>query len=547
MIQSRQIEAPHIPHARVVGLDAIGLRELRTEHWNLTAPQLVEEALKRDEGWLSSHGAFIAHTGQHTGRSAKDKFIVRGPVFGPEIWWDSPYQKELSGDHFDALWADLIEHYRGKDAFVLDAWAGADTEFRLAVRVVTENAWHNHFSRNMFIPATPEETRTHEPEFTVISAPSFKANPKRHGSRSETMIAISLKRRIVLIVGTSYAGEIKKSIFTVLNHLLPEHHVMPMHCSANVGQNGDVALFFGMSGTGKTTLSADPTRGLIGDDEHGWTESGVFNFEGGCYAKVIKLNPDAEPEIHRTTRTFGTVLENVVFDMDTRELDLDDGSLTENTRAAYPLSMISNAVIPSLAGHPKHIVFLAADAFGVLPPISKLTSAQAMYYFLCGYTAKVAGTEKGIIEPQASFETAFGAPFLTRPPQVYADLLREKIEHHQVNVWLINTGWSGGPASSSSGSVGSRIKIAHTRAMVRAALEGTLTDVPFKTHPIFGLEMPTRVDGVPSEVLNPRETWLDPVAYDAQATKLAGMFRAFFTPFEADVSEAVRNAGPKAE
>jgi phosphoenolpyruvate carboxykinase (ATP) len=543
MIQDRRaLENIPIPHARAVGLDAIGLRDLRAEHWNLSAPKLIEEAIKRQEGWLSNAGAFIAHTGTHTGRSAKDKFVVRGPIFGPEIWWESPYQHPLEGDHFDALWADLIEHYRGRDAFVLDAWAGADPTFRMAVRVITENAWHNHFARNLFIPANPEEARSFEPEFSLISAPSFKASPRRHGSRSETMIAISLKRRLVLIVGTSYAGEIKKSIFTILNHLLPTHHVMPMHCSANIGPDGDVALFFGMSGTGKTTLSADPTRGLIGDDEHGWTEHGVFNFEGGCYAKVINLSPEAEPEIHRTTRTFGTVLENVVFDDETRELDLENATLTENTRAAYPLSQISNAVIPSVGGHPRHIVFLAADAFGVLPPIAKLTPEQAMYYFLCGYTAKVAGTEKGVTEPQASFETAFGAPFLTRPPQVYANLLREKIEQHDVGVWLVNTGWTGGPYG-----VGSRIKLAYTRAMVHAALEGKLDSVSFQTHPVFGLQVPSHVDGVPDTLVDPRATWNDKAAYDAQAVKLAGMFRAFFEQFEQDVSEAVRNAGPKGQ
>jgi phosphoenolpyruvate carboxykinase (ATP) len=509
-------------------------------HRNLSTPRLVEEAVRRGEGWLSEFGAFIAHTGKHTGRSAKDKFVVRGPIHGPDIWWSSPYQKELSGEHFEQLHADLLEHFKTRDAFVLDAFAGADERYRLPVRIITELAWHNHFARNLFIPCTPEEARDHAPEFTVISAPNFRANPSRHGSLCETQIAISLKRKLVLIVGTTYAGEIKKSIFTVLNHLLPAKGVMPMHCSANIGKSGDVALFFGMSGTGKTSLSADPERGLIGDDEHGWSDTGVFNFEGGCYAKVIRLNRDAEPQIFQTTRTFGTVLENVVFDSETRALDLDSDALTENTRSAYPLTQLENAVLPSVGGHPKHIVFLAADAFGVLPPISRLTPEQAMYYFLNGYTAKVAGTEKGITEPQASFETAFGAPFLTREPHVYADLLRQKIEEHGASVWLVNTGWSGGPYG-----VGRRISIRHTRAMVRAALSGQLEGVETVTHPVFNLHMPLEIEGVPAEVLNPRATWVDGAAYDAQARKLAGMFQRNFQQFEAQVSSAVVNAGPR--
>jgi phosphoenolpyruvate carboxykinase (ATP) len=522
-------------------LETQGFTELGHAYYNLSTAQLVEEAVRRGEGWLSSHGAFIAHTGQHTGRSAKDKFVVKGPIHGSDIWWDSPYQKELDGAHFEHLHADLLAHFKGKDAFVLDAFAGADARYRLPVRIVTENAWHNHFARNMFIPCTADEAQRHTPEFTVISAPSFRAEPDRHGSRCETQIAISLKRKLVLIVGTSYAGEIKKSIFTVLNHLLPAKGVMPMHCSANTGKDGDVALFFGMSGTGKTTLSADPERGLIGDDEHGWSDDGVFNFEGGCYAKVIKLQREAEPQIYQTTHTFGTVLENVVFDLETRALDLNSDALTENTRSAYPLSQIPNAVLPSVGGHPKHIVFLAADAFGVLPPISKLTPEQAMYYFLNGYTAKVAGTEKGITEPQASFETAFGAPFLTREPHVYADLLRQKIEAHGASVWLVNTGWSGGAYG-----VGKRISIRHTRAMVRAALTGQLEGAETVTHPVFNLAVPLEVEGVPSEVLNPRATWADGAAYDAQARKLAGMFVNNFKQFEGQVSVEVSNAGPRA-
>jgi phosphoenolpyruvate carboxykinase (ATP) len=506
---------------------------------NLSTPRLIEEALKRSEGWLTQDGAFIAHTGVHTGRSAKDKFVVKTHS-GTDIWWDSPYQKPLTEHHFQTLLSDVLEHFEARDTFVLDAFAGADAKFRLKVQVITEFAWHNHFARNMFIPCTTDEATDFTSDFTVISVPSFKADPTRHGSRSETQIVISFEHKIILIVGTSYAGEIKKSIFTVLNHLLPTQGVMPMHCSANIGATGDVALFFGMSGTGKTTLSADPTRGLIGDDEHGWSDAGVFNFEGGCYAKVIGLNQTAEPEIFQTTRTPGTVLENVVFDLETRELDLNDASLTENTRSAYPLSQISNAVIPSLGGHPKNIIFLAADAFGVLPPISSLTPDQAMYYFLNGYTAKIAGTEKGITEPQASFETAFGAPFLTLEPQVYAELLREKIALHDTKVWLFNTGWTGGAYG-----VGKRIPIAYTRAMVRAALEGKLENVATTRHPIFGLYMPLEVEGVPSSVLNPSDSWADKDDYDLQARKLAQMFAQNFIQFEAGVSDLVKSTLPQ--
>ncbi len=533
-------EKPHSPTSTSNPLEVHGFSGVNQVFHNLPTASLVEESIKRGEGWLSVNGAFIAHTGIHTGRSAKDKFVVRSAASSPDIWWNSPYQNPLEPQQFDALHHDIVQHYRGKEAFVLDCFAGADPAYRLGVRVITENAWHNHFARNMFIPCTTQETRDFEADFTVISAPSFKANPERHGSRCETQIVISLEQKMVLIVGTSYAGEIKKSIFTVLNHLLPPRKTMPMHCSANVGADGDVALFFGMSGTGKTTLSADPERRLIGDDEHGWSNDGVFNFEGGCYAKVIKLDAEAEPQIYRTTQTFGTVLENVMFDLETRELDLDSDALTENTRAAYPLSQLENALIPSRAGHAKHIVFLAADAFGVLPPISRLTPEQAMYYFLNGYTAKVAGTEKGITEPQASFETAFGAPFLTREPHVYANLLREKIKTHGSSVWLVNTGWVGGAYG-----IGKRISIAHTRAMIRAALSGQLDRAPTTKHPVFNLFTSLEIPGVPREILEPRATWADGAAYDAQAQKLAGMFVKNFEQFKAVVDDAVRIAGPK--
>ncbi len=511
--------------------DILGCLHPSRLYRNLSTPRLIEEALKRSEGWLTQDGAFVTHTGVHTGRSAKDKFVVQNEHTG-NVWWGSPYQKPLSEQHFQTLLSDVLEHFEARDTFVLHAFAGADAKFRLNVQVITEFAWHNHFARNMFIPCNAAEASDFVSNFTVIAAPSFKADPGRHGARSETQIVISFEHKIVLIVGTSYAGEIKKSIFTVLNHLLPTRGVMPMHCSANIGADGDVALFFGMSGTGKTTLSADPTRGLIGDDEHGWSNAGVFNFEGGCYAKVIGLNQSAEPEIFQTTRTPGTVLENVVFDLETRELDLNDASLTENTRSAYPISQISGAVSPSLGGHPKNIIFLAADAFGVLPPISSLTPEQAMYYFLNGYTAKIAGTEKGITEPQASFETAFGAPFLTLEPQVYAELLREKIALHNTKVWLVNTGWTGGAAG-----VGTRIPIAYTRAMVRAALEGKLEHVATVRHPIFGLHMPISVEGVPSDVLNPRDSWIDKNDYDTRALELLRMFNQNFAQFEVAISD----------
>jgi phosphoenolpyruvate carboxykinase (ATP) len=521
-------------------LGMLGFHNLTGIHHNLSPIQLVEQAIARNEGWLSEHAVFIAHTGTHTGRSAKDKFVVHHPDSSKDIWWNSPYQKKLEPQKFQNLLEDVLGHFEGSDPFVLDAFAGADNKHRIGVRVVTTFAWHNLFARNMFIPTTALEAQEFAADWTVICAPNFKANPVRHGSRSETQIVISLEQKLVVIVGTSYAGEIKKSIFTVLNHTLPAKNIMPMHCSANVGKDGDVALFFGMSGTGKTTLSADESRGLIGDDEHGWSDHGVFNFEGGCYAKVINLSAKAEPQIFATTQTFGTVLENVVFDLDTRALDLNDGSLTENTRSAYPLSQIRNAVIPSCGAHPNNIVFLAADAFGVLPAISRLTPVQAMYYFLNGYTAKVAGTEKGINEPQASFETAFGAPFLTREPHVYAEMLRRKIATHGARVWLVNTGWFGGQYG-----VGSRIKLEHTRAIVSAALEGRLNNTHYLKHPIFNLEMPVIIPGVPSDVLEPRASWADGAAYDAQARKLAGMFVQNFAQFEASVSEAVRNAGPR--
>jgi phosphoenolpyruvate carboxykinase (ATP) len=423
---------------------------------------------------------------------------------------------------------------------VQDCWAGADPDYRLPVRIITESAWHSLFARNMFIQATEEELARHVPEFTVINCPRFHAIPEIDGTNSEAFVIINFAQKLVLIGGTSYAGEIKKSIFSVMNYLLPFRDVLPMHCSANYGPDGDTGLFFGLSGTGKTTLSADASRTLIGDDEHGWSNNGVFNFEGGCYAKVIRLSAEAEPEIYQTTRRFGTILENVMIDVETRHVDLNDDSLTENTRAAYPISHVPNATREKRGNHPINIIFLTADAFGVIPPVTKLTPSQTMYHFLSGYTAKVAGTEKGVTEPQATFSTCFGAPFMTQRPIVYADLLCKKITKHKVNCWLINTGWTGGPYG-----VGERMKIAHTRAMVNAALNGLLDDVDFVEDPVFGVEVPTACPDVPAEVLMPRGTWSDGKDYDEQARKLAGMFVENFKQFEEDVSEEVRAATPR--
>ena len=523
------------------GLENHGINNVNAVYWNLSTPRLYEEAIRRSEGRMAHLGPLVVRTGQYTGRAPKDKFVVQDEYSNEKVWWGAVNQP-LDEAKFEALKRRLLAYWQGRDLFVQDCYAGADPSFRLPIRVINEHAWHNLFARNMFIQATPAELANHVPEFTILHAPNFHAIPEVDGTRSEVFIVVNLKQRMVLIGGTQYAGEIKKSIFSVLNYLLPQQHVLSMHCSANVGEQDDVAVFFGLSGTGKTTLSADPQRTLIGDDEHGWSDSGVFNFEGGCYAKVIRLSPEGEPEIYDTTRRFGTILENVGVDSASGRIDLNDDSLTENTRAAYPISHIPNASRTGQAAHPNNIVMLTADAFGVLPPIAKLTPEQAMYHFLSGYTAKVAGTEKGVTEPTATFSACFGAPFMTLPPTVYAELLGEKIAQHQVNVWLINTGWTGGPYG-----VGSRMKLAHTRAMVHAALEGTLVDVPMQVDPIFGLAIPTSCPGVPREVLNPRNTWADPVAYDAQAMKLANMFRANFKAFAGSVTPEVLAAGPQTE
>ena len=519
-------------------LESLGITNVNTVYWNLSTPSLVEEAVRRREARLAHLGPLVVRTGQHTGRAPNDKFIVREPSSVDKVWWGK-VNRPLEPEQFDRLHRRLMAYLQGKDLFVQDCAAGADPAYRLPLRIVTETAWHSLFARNMFIQSAREQLAKHVPQLTVIHAPNFRAAPEVDGTRSEVFVVIHFGRRLVLIGGTQYAGEIKKSIFTVLNFLLPQQNVLSMHCSANIGSNGKAAVFFGLSGTGKTTLSADPTRKLIGDDEHGWSDRGVFNFEGGCYAKVIRLSAESEPEIYETTRRFGTILENVAFDSATGRLNLDDDSLTENTRAAYPIRHIPNATADGLGGHPTHIIMLTADAFGVLPPIAKLTPAQAMYYFLSGYTAKVAGTEKGVTEPQATFSTCFGAPFMALSPTVYANLLGDKIARQEVNVWLVNTGWSGGRYG-----VGQRMKISHTRAMIHAALNGDLNKVPTTRDPNFGIAVPSFCPNVPSEVLNPRNTWADPVAYDSQAQALAGMFIDNFKAFADEVSPEVRMAGP---
>jgi len=490
-------------------------------------PQLYEHALRRGEAILGADGQLCADTGKHTGRSPKDKFFVREPGSETHIDWSN--NQEIDPARFDALLARVGDYLKGKDVFSLDCYVGADPHYRLPVRIITQFAWHSLFARDLFID-TADGDESFAPQFTVLNVPLFEADPARDGTRSGTFILVNLAKRLILIGGTRYAGETKKSVFTVMNYLMPLRKVLSMHCSANVGQAGDVAIFFGLSGTGKTTLSSDPHRPLIGDDEHGWSADGVFNFEGGCYAKMIKLRADQEPEIWAASHRFGTVLENLALDPETRALDVDDASKTENTRSAYPVSFLPNFVKSGMGGHAKTIVMLTADAFGVLPPIAKLTPQQAMYHFLSGYTAKVAGTERGVQGTQATFSTCFGAPFMVHHPTVYARLLGERIETHQATCWLVNTGWTGGGYG-----VGSRMKIAYTRAMVNAAIEGRLNDVPYASEPFFGLSIPQQVPDVPSEVLNPRNAWADKAAYDEQARHLAGLFAENFKRFEAFV------------
>ena len=507
-------------------------------HRNLAPSRLVEQAIVRGEGVLADSGALVFLTGQYTGRSPEDKFIVREPGVEAEVDWGK-VNRPFDRAKFDALADRVRDHLRGREVWVQDAFAGTDPRHRLPIRVVCERAYHALFARQLFVRGSAEELEGHRPEFTIVAAPGFKAIPERDGTRSEVFILLDFARRLVLIGGTMYAGEIKKSVFSILNTLLPREGVLPMHCSANVGEAGDVALFFGLSGTGKTTLSADPSRGLIGDDEHGWSDEGVFNFEGGCYAKCIRLDPRHEPDIYNAIR-FGTVLENVVLDPETRAPDFDDATLTENTRAAYPIDAIPNHVPSGRGGHPRHLVFLTCDAFGVLPPLSRLSPEQAMYHFLSGYTAKVAGTERGLgAEPSAVFSTCFGAPFMTLPPRRYADLLGAKLRRHKADAWLLNTGWTGGGFGQ-----GKRISLPHTRAFVDAIMNGSLGDVSYAVDPIFGLEYPTSCPGVPAEILEPRGLWADPLAYDAQATRLAGRFRENFARFQ-DVAPAIKEAGPR--
>ncbi|MGH7671943.1 MAG: phosphoenolpyruvate carboxykinase (ATP) [Gemmatimonadales bacterium] len=509
-------------------------------HRNLTPPELYEHAVRRGEGVIAEGGPFCAVTSPHTGRSPNDKFLAQEPGSSERIWWGQVNQP-LAPERFARLEADVVAHLNGQELFVRDVYAGADPAYRLAIRFCTPNAWHALFVYNMFLRPGAGDLHGFVPGFQVLHAPEFHADPAVHGTRSGTFIVISFAQKTILIGGTRYAGELKKAIFTILNYLLPTQGVLSMHCSANVGEGGDVALFFGLSGTGKTTLSADPERRLIGDDEHGWSGQGVFNIEGGCYAKVIRLSRDGEPEIYATTRMFGTVLENVVVDPETRAIDLDSPDITENTRASYPIHFIPNHIPGGMAGHPSHIVFLTCDAFGVMPPIARLTPAQAMYHFLSGYTAKVAGTERGVTEPKETFSACFGAPFLPLHPDVYADMLGERIAKHGVQCWLVNTGWTGGAFGA-----GHRMRLSHTRAMIRAALSGRLDRAATQREPVFGLEVPQHVPGgVPDAVLDPRRTWTDAAAYDAQATKLAGLFRKNFEQFVERVHGAVREAGPK--
>src|SRR5579871_6770701 len=519
------------------GLCRHGIADYEVAHWNLGAAELIEKALQRNEGLLASDGALVVETGQFTGRSPKDKYIVRGPGTETTVEWGSVNQP-MPGQIFDQIYARLMKSLETGELFVQDCFAGADAEYTLPIRVVAQRAWHSLFARQLFIRPNPENTEEHVPEFTVFFAPAFHANPEKDGTRSKTCIAINFQKRVVIIAGTEYAGEVKKSIFTVSNYLLPERDVFPMHCSANTGADGRVALFFGLSGTGKTTLSADPARRLIGDDEHGWSHRGVFNFEGGCYAKCIRLSREQEPQIWKAIR-FGTVLENVVLDTDTRNLDFNSEEITENTRAAYPLEFIDNAVIPSVGGHPNHVIFLTADAFGVLPPLSRLTPEQAMYHFLSGYTAKVAGTERGLgKEPEATFSACFGAPFLPRSPSVYAAMLGEKLRRHGACCWLVNTGWVGGPYGT-----GHRMKLHYTRAMLSAALSGDLDSIRVHPHPVFRVLVPESCPNVPAEILDARGMWQNPSAYDHAAGELSARFNRNFEQFAA-VDREIREAAP---
>jgi phosphoenolpyruvate carboxykinase (ATP) len=520
-------------------LDELGFKNVGSICWNATTPQLYEEIVRRQEGNIAHLGPVVVRTGQHMGRSPQDRFIVREPSSVDKIWWGS-VNRGIEEEKFMNLFYRLQAYFQNKDVFIQDCYAGAAPDHRIPIRVITETAWHNLFARNMFIQIkTDKEAQDHHPEFAVVNVPRFQAVPELDGTASEAFILLHLGKKLVLVGGTSYAGEIKKSIFTMLNYVLPQESVLSMHCSANVGDKDDSAIFFGLSGTGKTTLSADPARRLIGDDEHGWSEQGIFNFEGGCYAKVIRLSRETEPEIYECARRFGTVLENVSMDHQVRRVDLDDASLTENTRAAYPLSHIPSAVREGVCGHPRNVIMLTCDAFGVLPPVARLTPEQALYHFLSGYTAKVAGTEQGVQEPQATFSACFGSPFMALPPTVYARLFMKKIQEHKVKSWLLNTGWAGDPYGERE-----RIKIAHSRALIKNILNGALDQGEFERDPLFGFMIPKACEGVPSEILNPRNSTSDKARYEERARKLAGDFKENFKVFEDDVSKEVLDAMP---
>ncbi len=527
-------------HGRVnpsMTLETQGITGLGQVHYNLTEADLMQAAIRAGEGELGQGGTLLVTTGQHTGRSPKDKFVVRSAATEDTIWWDN--NAPMTAESFATLRADMLTHLAGRSVHVQDLYAGADPAHRVDVRMVTELAWHGLFIRHLLRRPERDALDGFAPEYTVINCPSFRADPARHGCRSGTVIALNLDAKLILIAGTEYAGENKKAVFTLLNYLLPAKGIMPMHCSANhaPGNPVDTAVFFGLSGTGKTTLSADPTRVLIGDDEHGWSERGTFNFEGGCYAKTISLSAEAEPEIYATTEKFGTVIENMVWDPETKALDFEDDSLTANMRCAYPLEAISNASETALGGHPKNVIMLTCDAFGVLPPIARLTPAQAMYHFLSGFTSKVAGTERGVTEPEPTFSTCFGAPFMPRRPEVYGKLLQEKIGNHGVTCWLVNTGWTGGAYGS-----GSRMPIRATRALLSAALDGSLAEGQFRKDPNFGFDVPAAVDGIDNRLLDPRSTWDDPEAYDRQAAKLVQMFADNFAQYVPFIDDDVRAA-----
>ena len=522
------------PNCRLEDQGIVGLGRV---YYNLVEPALMNEAVARGEGRLGIGGTFLCSTGAHTGRSPKDKFVVRTPQVEDSIWWEN--NAAMQPEAFDRLYEDMLAYMQGRDYFVQDLFAGADPAERLDVRLVTELAWHGLFIRHMLRRPEAEELAEFLPEFTIINCPGFKADPERHGCRSETVIAMNFDRKLILIGNTGYAGENKKSVFTLLNYLLPAKGIMPMHCSANHAPDDpdDSAVFFGLSGTGKTTLSADPARVLIGDDEHGWSDRGIFNFEGGCYAKTISLSPEAEPEIYATTSRFGTVIENMVYDPDTLELDFEDSSISENMRCAYPLDAIGNASKTSLAGHPRNVIMLTCDAYGVLPPIARLSPAQAMYHFLSGFTSKTPGTEVGVTEPIPTFSTCFGAPFMARRPEVYGQLLQKKIAQHGASCWLVNTGWTGGAFGT-----GKRMPIAATRALLRAALDGSLNGVQFRKDPNFGFDVPVSVPGVDDRLLDPRQTWADGAAYDEQAAKLVRMFSDNFAQYLDAIDDDVRAA-----